>query len=352
MRARVLFIVATILYFLIGQSCNSPTAEKNGLVEIEKRSDSSDDSSRLNRGIDPQALWYAAGSYYYEENWSFDHYEPKAGKLVGVWPDNWTSPRLSELYSIWGFRGILVYPNNDYNTALGVGFTTSNMMVAVSWEDYQSVVPNYPAFRYSAGERTDHACFGGPPYTQDRLLTMGNFIRSYGRTFGIDGYRRCAHFTNATSAVDFVMYSSYKNWNQWVSECWLPGSSDQRDSWSDMRNIFGSKFMSTWISGRVSTSTCGNETDIDSDEYWQLTGHANNLGLSEIWFFINCGTTQDELAWFTHWAWYNGWLRKFERKSYTVYECDCPAGCYSIPPGECWIPVGVQYTNVLREVFP
>ncbi len=112
-------------------------------------------------------------------------------------------------------------------------------------------------------------------------------------------------------------------------------------------------FVCTWISGRVGSSTCGVESDYDGDEYSLLTGHARNLGLSEIWFFIGCGTSQSEIGNFAFWAWKAGWLRRFERLTYLVYECACNGGCYGYPPDdECWRYIGTEQTHILREVYP
>jgi len=298
------------------------------------------------------------GQMYYQRRsgpyWALDHYQPITGKLIGVYPDNrYSQARLTELYLKWGFRGVIVDPDYSYNMAVSVGFHTSDMMVPVHWDNYNTVVPNYPAGGYYYDEPTEHGCFGRPARTQNQLEDMGNFIRSYNRKFFIGGYKRCTHFINAGSAADFVMYSSYKNWNEWLPECWLPGSSDQRDSWSDMRNWFGQKFVSTWISGRVSSSTCGNESDIDSGEYNQLIGHANNLGLRGIWFFIGCGTSENEIANFMWYAWLNGWVRRFEYKYYIIWRClyQGPGDCDPSDP-MVWFIWGYEYTGECREYFP
>lgn len=295
------------------------------------------------------------GSEYRQEKWVFDHYKPRTGKILGVWPDSVSSTRLRELYSTWGFRGVVI-DGNTYGRAVEVGFQPSDMMLHVNRDNYQYVVQNYEARAYYLGEPIDHACYGSPPYAYDELEVIGRFIRSYNRQFVIDGYRRCGHFIDAgRNVADRVMFSSYKHWfdvDPFGSECWTWTSEDQRRSWSDMQTLFGSRFMSVWISGYVNTSTCGVASDYDGDEYETLIGHAANVGLQEIWFFIGCGTNDVELTKFTDMAWRKGWLRRFERRTYIVYECTCSEGCISTPPGGCWRQVRTEETDALREVFP
>jgi hypothetical protein len=332
---------------LIAFCCNSPTSDGDTAILGS--------DSPLSNQVDKIEQQGTSGALFYEEHWVFDHYGYRERKLVGVWPDDYSQARLSELYSRWGFRGVLV-DANTYGTAISVGFSPSSMMVAVNSSNYENVVQNYTARAYYSGEVTDHPCYGSPPYSYTQLVTMGSFIRSFNRKFIIDGYRRCQHFIDAgRNAADYVMFSSYKHWfdvDPFGSECWTWISEDQQSSWDDMQSVFGSRFMSTWISGWVSTSTCGVASDYDGDEYQELTTHARDLRLQEIWFFIGCGTTADELMNFTDWVWRTGWLRKFERLTYNIYECICSNDCNNPPPGPCWRQVGTKETTTLREVYP
>jgi hypothetical protein len=342
---------------LVGLSCNFPADNKMPTETSSIATPADTTNLHIWSKIGPNRFWVTKGSLWRVESWVLDHYEPQSGKLVGVWPDNYSNTRLTELYSKWGFRGVLV-DQNTFWAAFNAGFKPSSMMVGMNGSNYQTVVQNYNARAYYIGEPTDHICYGSPPYSYGDLLTIGNYVRSYipGAKFIIDGYRRCQHFIDAgRGAADFVMYSSYKHWfdiDPIYNECWLWTSEDQRQSWSDMQGLFGSRFMSTWISGWVSSSTCGYSSDYDGDEYSVLTGHATNLGLQEIWFFIGCGTSQNELTNFAYWSWRAGWLRRFERLTYLVYECTCNGGCYDFPPSDCWTYICTEQTDIFREVYP
>jgi hypothetical protein len=203
-------------------------------------------------------------------------------------------------------------------------------------------------------EPSKHTCYANPSYTLDELITIRDYIRSFGRKFIIGDFKRCTHFVNAgTIAVDYVMFTGYKDWHNvdpFGSECWLPFEEDQCDSWTDMRNIFGGKFMSTWLNGETNPD---HSDDYDGDEYSDLVGHATNLGLQEIWLYTWNGSSQSLLDSFTYFCWRNGWLRRFEHKIYIVFQCTCPDGCAGTPPGDCWMFVRTEPGDgTIREVYP
>jgi ATP-dependent helicase YprA (DUF1998 family) len=114
---------------------------------------------------------------------------------------------------------------------------------------------------------------------------------------------------------------------------------DQRSIWTDFRNDEGVKNPSNWIH---STRDCVNESS-------QLIGHANNLGLNSLWFFIGSDGNPDNIGAFCNAAWQNGWLKKYIRKWYDIYECTCPDGCTSWPPGGCWTYVRSESTNIVIQ---
>ena len=65
------------------------------------------------------------------------HYEPVSGKIIGVWPDEWTVQRLRQLRLEYGFGGVVIYESQDqYANALQAGFSPANIMVLTSNDSY------------------------------------------------------------------------------------------------------------------------------------------------------------------------------------------------------------------------
>jgi len=77
------------------------------------------------------------------------------------------------------------------------------------------------------------------------------------------------------------MFSSYKHWWLTVLGIWFswPENPDQRSSWIDMKNRFGSKFSFTWIGAHRDF------IDIDDHEYNDLLAKAKELQLSGIYLY-------------------------------------------------------------------
>lgn len=91
---------------------------------------------------------------------------------------------------------------------------------------------------------------------------------------------------------------------------------DQRSHWTDFQNAYSILNKSNWI-----------HIEKDYSEYNGLLGHANNLGLSEIWLSANeFSKVEDHLYAFSDQAWKTNWLLKIERKYRKEYRCytkDC-----------------------------
>jgi len=246
------------------------------------------------------------------------HYEPVPGKTIGVWPDEWTVQRLTQLRFEYGFSGVVIYESpTQYANALQAGFSPADIMVLTSNDSYIFAVDSLPAGIYYLDEPAEHNCTGQPSggrlYTPQELATRRDYIHTNrpGAKFVIGGYKRCNHNLIASTYADLFMYSSYMNWDEvgipicfvnigWgnvVESPWLPGDDDQRNSWTAVRQSYGTKFMITWIHG-------------GGDEYSTLFPHANQLGLNGLWQFNRAPIDSARLELFCATAWENGWLAR------------------------------------------
>ena len=256
-----------------------------------------------------------------QESMLDSHYVPVSGKLVGVWPDVWSLERLTELRLIYGFSGVLIGPSlQHYGNAIQAGFSPSAIMVHTWDENYIYAVDSISVGMYYIDEPVEHDCYGHTGgshlYSPQELADRRDYVHQNrpGAKFVISGYKRCSHNLIASTYADVVMYSSYKNWDElsslppichvnigWGDEYerpWLPGSEDQRDSWTAMQNTYGAKYSMTWVRG-------------EGDEYYDLFAHANTLGLEDLWLFIGSFPIDSaRLESFCDAAWQNGWLNK------------------------------------------
>lgn len=116
---------------------------------------------------------------------------------------------------------------------------------------------------------------------------------------------------------------------------------DQRNLWSGFRNYVGIRNPSNWIHTRRD----------QTNEFSQLIGHANNLGINSLWLFIGGDGIPANVPTFCDKSWRNGWLRKFER--YYCIEWHCNYGCECDPsdPGD-WYVYKIWPFNSTREVYP
>jgi hypothetical protein len=88
------------------------------------------------------------------------HYEPVPGKLMGIWPGNWSLERLLQLRYRFGFSHVGIFPQTyNYENAIRAGFAPNNIMVGL-W-DLHTSVDSFPAAMYYTDEPVEHDCFGG-----------------------------------------------------------------------------------------------------------------------------------------------------------------------------------------------
>jgi hypothetical protein len=248
------------------------------------------------------------------------HYEPVPGKLVGIWPDQWTTSRMSEFRLQYGFSGVFLGdPISQYQSALDAGFSPPSLMILVESDNFTPIVDACYGGFYYVDEPVEHSCTGAP--TAGRFKSLAdldarhNYISSTrpSAQFVISGYKRCSHNVLASGHADLMMYSSYANWDNfglpvcavslgfgdYLETAWIPGSSDQSGSWADMKRVFGGKFSMTWLNG-------------GGDEYDPLLVTATSLGLQAVWLYNGGPVDSARLESFCQAAVAHGWLSKVD----------------------------------------
>jgi hypothetical protein len=244
------------------------------------------------------------------------HYEAIPGKLLGIWRPSFTEQDFVRFHDRYGFSGVFIAPDIQmYSQAMQAGFNPANMMTSVFIPPTSVDLINVGG--YYIDEAMEHNCTGQPSgfriYSPQELSDIRAYITANrpGSKFILSGYKRCSHNWIASLYADVFMYSSYMNWDDLgIRICfpnlgwgdsqespWLPGSADQRSSWTSMRNTYGAKFSMSWIRG-------------SGDEYPQLFTHANTLGLVGLWVFAPEPLDTNSLELLCNAAWQNGWLNK------------------------------------------
>ncbi len=286
--------------------------------------------------------------------WLFDHYEPKTGKIFGIWPhQSWKNDlnKLTELRTKWGFNYIVLPYSDGISTRsnyINSGFTMNKIMVTIydfEHANQQWVIDTFTgAYAFYADEpnttnewRNYQLSFLGMPEYIDIHSPNSLFITgSYKPNDGFDGY---------VSVTDKVLFTGYCRYYEplpgiWTSyDCITDG---QRWNWTDFKNRYPSKSKSNWIG-----------THEDQSEYEQLLGHALNLGLNEIWLYSNGNSSWDEIAGYASHAFNAGWLRGFERKFVYEYHCYYDDPCDCDPTlSDGWYVYKIWRFNDIREIFP
>jgi hypothetical protein len=341
------FVKSNFLYFKIGciliqlmflSSCkvsnqNLPTAPQ----EIAKQDTSNENGNHILSKIQPDRFWASYGSLWYLYDWRFDHYEPKSGKTVGVWPVDYSTSNLTTLRTHWGYSGIFIGADQtQYNNTISAGYTLSNIMVGLTG------VPDANRASYISSFGNVFAYYVDEPADQNHSMGgIRNVLNSlnFNSLFVISGYKRTDALNSCVDAADKVMFSSYIHWYELLPGVWVswPEDDDQRPDWSDMQNRYGSKFSMTWI----------NSTEIS--EFGDLFGHAQNLGLTGVWVYTLAGHQTDEFGNISAAAYAHGFLRRFSREWKNQYKCINPNGTYTFPPSSDWVYMGSSPTDNLNE---
>ena len=299
--------------------------------------------------INQDTTLYKEGSEVRVVVWKPDHYEPKPGKSIGIWLRSYSLNYLDACRKTWGYKKIFIPGINIYQAAVEAGYSTDDIMMNIAFkagtEDFKKIVSTCNARYYYIDEAVNHGCFGNKNkrlYTPDELKNVYKFIHN-GRKdsyFVSSGYKRCSHFDTLAFVCDQIMYSAYSNWFVSIFPCfesnmgwgassepaWLNGSDDQRSSWDDMKNRYGSKFNMSWINSYEVT------------EFDELFNEAEKLGFSEVWIYTLDDHHFDQFGNISEAAFRHGFLDRYMRKYYQVYRCIFKAGCSSFSAGDtkCW----------------
>ena len=325
-----------------------------------------DNGGSVQNEIPPGDTTNVSGSEKHIERWELDHFAPKPGKILGIWTLlDYTAANLTYLKNHWGYSYLFVKNGMDYKQAIEAEFEPSNLMMDVRFpigtDNYQTLISTYNAKYYYLGEAVNHDCSGNAGkrlYNPSELKTVMTYVHEHssGSYLVSDGYKRCSHFDSLASFVDIIMYSSYKNWYETVFPCsaglkwgpeiefsWLPGSEDQRDSWTSMKLKYPN-FTMTWINTK------------EGDEFNDLFQKARDLKIDAIWVY---GFTENNGIPVPHYndhflpistaAYKQGYLKKFVRKVYDVYICECPDGCILSSPDSCWKYIRTELTDIVVE---
>lgn len=303
-------------------------------------------------GVTPMAL---EGGYRNVYVWELHHFEPVANRSIGIWPHNSRFTNLQkfqELTNKYGFKYLLfadAHGSELYNIAINNGFSNDRIVAQVFPNSFATKLATYGGIKaYYVDE---------PVYNSYDFIGMRLYFNAYciaqGLTntqFYMGDFDRTSLFNTYSNYADQVFYTSYDNRVEILPGVWVTESDDQRPSWTDMRNRYGTKFNNTWVSA--------NE---DAEEFYSLLGHASNKNINTVWYFQlednSDLTSNHNISEFCESAWYNGYLRKFDEKIKIEYKCNQHFGqntlnCSASNPECIWIVNRRIPQGIIREVSP
>ncbi|MDP4196337.1 MAG: hypothetical protein Q8940_14870 [Bacteroidota bacterium] len=298
----------------------------------------------------PFFLFYEKTNIYSQEEkkivykWEIDHYEPQPGKILGIWNYVRTKSELKMLKEKYGYSGVFIMSGEQslYDIATKeLGFDKDKLLVSISYPSgtdyYEKWIKDMPAENYYIDESVNHGCLGNGNrrlYDPDEFKAIKKYIQMLrpGSKLITSGYKRCAHLEELGKIADLMMYSSYSNWvyhpelpclsnMPWgpkLESSYIEAGYDQRQSWTDMKNIFGKRFSSTWIK------------TIEVSEFFDLFAHAKKLGLDQIWVYnymeedkngnpVSCYRS-DQYEAISQAAYKNGFLKQYLKEMKAVYK--------------------------------
>lgn len=278
----------------------------------------------------------------YQYTWT-KYYVANEGKIIGVWPHNNRYTEISKLKELkyrWGFNFLVFYSGYNlakFQMAREVFPPDENIMMQILFEDYGRTAMFDSCWAYYLDEPADRN-YG---FNSVQLIKNWYSAAYPNSPFVISGYKRNSNLINFTNAfADKTTFSAYKHWWEllfwWVSCC--PENPDQRSDWTDMQNLFGSKFTTTWISSQF-----------DQAEYPQLLGHAKNLGLEGVWLYAlepyDNEADDVNLESFSNAAANNNFLTAFYRQARDIYiDENFSLRQYVGPSYESFIPANYDHS--------
>lgn len=274
----------------------------DNITENEAKSNS--EITSLKKEIKPLALSYLVKYTYY---WEVENYIPVSNKKLGIW-----LPHDSYYYSLaknkYGFSMISVQYGDQLATAINSGYLRSNIM---------GIIPNNHLDAYhfldvifgQLGQYYIDEPIEKVRYSPDELVDFAYYVKQSGNISPIliGGY--------STSAIQIYQWVKNRTTNTFFMCDEYEG--DQRSYWTSWLNAYGpARVKGNWII-----------IDDDFGEFYDLLGHANNLGLTQFWMFTpNSGNIDEYLPDFADKAWKTNWLVKKERRYRVEYRCysrDC-----------------------------
>lgn len=259
---------------------------------------------------------------------ALDHYAPWDPKRIGfLHPQN--SPL--ELRQKYGFTRPYV-DGNDFTlytnppASGGYGYNAADLLAGIYYTHPSLDMDQCPGVEeFYVDEPYTAAGWG----MQD-IINVADYVHGRNKRFGVGEQASLLLYPSSARTyfnqsvvphLDFVTYTNYQKHSA------SGGDDDQRDSWTELRNTYGTKFDRVWISSVKD----GLEYSTLGDEYSNLLGHASNLGITIAMFFQG-GGTQRQLDSFCSAARNNGWLRKFVKEIQQNWCCDTqqynPDTCY------------------------
>lgn len=307
--------------------------------------DGKPDKKDTSGGIIIQPLAPACGTID-KTYWLFDYYSPSDGRIIGIAPDTlryYDMTRLTDLKSKWGFNYILTIENR-VSLANQAGFSNTNIMLLID-PRYNTLcvntIRNNPVFWGYYSDETIKKIINADPWANIRgyfIPVKAEVDAKSPYSIYVDGETDPDYSDWVDDIVDEVTCTRY--------DIFIPFKDpDQRSLWTDFKNDFSDKFNMTWIAAHL-----------DGNEYDNLIGHANNLGLHGLWYYQQDDATDynsdDNISGFSMSMWKKGWMRRFERQWIYTYECTKPNPCDCNPQdlSDGWTLVNQLKTNFTREI--
>ncbi|MCB0748458.1 MAG: hypothetical protein KDC90_13430, partial [Ignavibacteriae bacterium] len=275
-----------------------------------------------------------------EVSYEFHHYEPKDGKVLGIWPENRYEDdvnKFNQLRTKWGFTKYFHSRDETiFNRAISsaVGFTKSNIWVGINKDNYYSKVA---AFGNVCAYYLDEPNYNGVPATTFSYIK--NFINQFSSSFFYTGDMKPVYCVDPYADIaDAIMCTKYSD-GIWMGLCayiW-DTNNDQRPLWSSFKDRYSNKNKFNWISAKK---------DYPNNEFQNLLGKALNQNMNEVWLFHDDSYNDAELASFCQSAFYKGFLKRYGLKVTKYYRC-IEGNCAICSEGGTW-----TLYNVITDTIP
>jgi hypothetical protein len=283
--------------------------------------------------------------------WAITSYAPKSGKYIGIFATNTSFG--SKLKNTYGFTQMAIWDQSSYNAAKTAGFNDNNIMLIIpNYGSAYSLINTLNTVQYYHVDEP----FEREMYNTTTLRAVATMIHDANP----NGKMLMASYKWPTLPYDLFPLETYgdkyKSVLDWASNSYImcdeyPGNiyGTTRDYWSKYKEYYeANKNFSNWISIFINNTSSGS-----GKSFGELLGHANNLGINNIWLYAYDISSAEYTDGFCNAAFYAGWLRAFAQNIVLVYRCfySDPCDCnVSLPDG--WYLDEVHYEPGKFEVFP